>query len=73
MVMFPPVVTGGMGGAATGSVGVAGGSTGTATFPGAGSTHGGWEEEDMSYPGQVVGRVRGTEDLIIRENSTIQY
>ncbi len=49
MVMFPPVVTGEWG-AATGSVGVAGGSTGTATFPGAGSTHGGWEEEDMSYP-----------------------
>ncbi|EIA5058423.1 hypothetical protein K7M62_003565 [Salmonella enterica] len=51
MVMIPPVVTGGIGGAATGSVGVAGGSTGTATFPGAGRSHGGWEEEDMSYPG----------------------
>ncbi len=50
MVMIPPVVTGGVGGATTGSVGVAGGSTGTATFPGSGS-HGGWEDEDMSYPG----------------------
>ena len=60
MVMFPPVVTGGMGGAATGSVGVAGGSTGTATFPGAGSTHGGWEEEDMSYPGSGSGSRQGT-------------
>lgn len=50
MVMIPPVITGGMGGAVTGSVGVAGGSSGTATFPGAGN-HGGWEEDDMSYPG----------------------
>ena len=50
MVMIPPVITGGIGGAATGSVGVAGGSSGTATFPGSGS-HVGWEDDDMSYPG----------------------
>ncbi|MCK6977988.1 Tox-REase-5 domain-containing protein [Enterobacter roggenkampii] len=49
MIMILPGA--GMGGAATGSVGVAGGSTGTATFPGAGSRDGGWEDEDMSYPG----------------------
>lgn len=59
MVMFPPVVTGGMGGVATGSVGVASGSTGTATFPGAGSPHGGWEEEDMSFPGSGSGARQG--------------
>lgn len=51
MVMIPPVITGGMGGAVTGSVGVAGGTSGTARFPGVGSGHGGWENEDMSYPG----------------------
>lgn len=51
MVMIPPVITGGMGGAVTGSVGVAGGTSGTTRFPGAGSGHGGWEDEDMSYPG----------------------
>ncbi len=49
MVMIPPVVTGGMGGAATGSVGVAGGLTGTATFPGAGGSRGGWEDENSKH------------------------
>jgi hypothetical protein len=44
---------------ATGSVGVASGSTGTATFPGAGSPHGGWEEEDMSFPGSGSGARQG--------------
>lgn len=39
------------GGSAAGSVGVAGGSTGAATFPGTGRSHGSWEDEDMSYPG----------------------
>ncbi|MFO3951482.1 Tox-REase-5 domain-containing protein [Enterobacter hormaechei] len=51
MVMIPPVINGGMGGAAAGSAGAAGGATGTSTFPGAGGSHGGWEDEDMSYPG----------------------
>ena len=37
---------GGMGGAATGSVGVAVGATGASTFPGSGS-HGQWEDEDL--------------------------
>ncbi|MFB0860621.1 Tox-REase-5 domain-containing protein, partial [Enterobacter cloacae] len=50
MVMIPPVVIGGTGGAAAGSVGMAGSTGGASTFPGAGS-HGGWEDEDMSYPG----------------------
>ncbi|MCK7230499.1 hypothetical protein L8P27_22175, partial [Enterobacter asburiae] len=58
MVMFPPVVTGGMGGAATGSVGAAGGVSGASTFPGSGR-HGGWEEDDMSYPGSGSGSRQG--------------
>lgn len=66
MVMIPPVVTGGIGGAATGSVGVAGGSTGTATFPGAGRSHGGWEEEDMSYPGAGNAQSRSQEGFDYR-------
>lgn len=45
MVMIPPVVIGGTGGAA---VGMAGSAGGTSTFPGAGS-HGGWEDDDI-YP-----------------------
>lgn len=60
MVMIPPVVTGGVGGAATGSVGVAGGSTATATFPVAVGSHGGWEDEDMSYPNSGNGSRQGT-------------
>lgn len=51
MVMIPPAVTGGLGGATAGSVGVAGRSTGSITFPGSGSRHGGWEDDDMPYPG----------------------
>ena len=58
MVMFPPVVTGGMGGAATGSVGAAGGVSGASTFPGSGR-HGGWEDDDMSYPGSGSGSRQG--------------
>lgn len=49
MVMI--LTGGGIGGGATGSVGVAGRAMGASTFPGAGSSHGGWEDEDMSYPG----------------------
>jgi len=50
-----------MGGATAGSVGVAGRTTGTSTFPGAGSNHGGWEDEDMSYPdsGRTQSRSHG--------------
>ncbi|EBP3771268.1 hypothetical protein T041_07780 [Salmonella enterica subsp. arizonae] len=51
MVMIPPVVTGGIGGAATGSVGVAGGSTGTATFPGAGNAQS-RSQEGFDYRGK---------------------
>lgn len=47
MVMIP-AVTGGMGGAAAGSIGMAGGATGISTFPGAAS-HERWEEDDLSY------------------------
>lgn len=53
MVMIPPVVSGGIGGAAAGSVGMAGSSAGTATFPGSVSRHGGWEDDDMTYSGSV--------------------
>ncbi|WP_352444641.1 Tox-REase-5 domain-containing protein [Citrobacter sedlakii] len=60
MVMIPPVINGGMGGAAAGSAGAAGGATGTSTFPGAGGSHGGWEDEDMSYPGSGNGSRQGT-------------
>ncbi|MFE4111821.1 Tox-REase-5 domain-containing protein [Kosakonia sp. YIM B13611] len=49
MVMIPPVISGGMGGAAAGSVGLAGSSTGTATFPGSWRSHDSWEDADMSY------------------------
>ncbi|ENH4881562.1 hypothetical protein ABV508_003223, partial [Salmonella enterica] len=55
-----------IGGAATGSVGVAGGSTGTATFPGAGRSHGGREEEDMSYPGAGNAQSRSQEGFDYR-------
>lgn len=53
------VVYGGMGGAAAGSVGAAGRSTGTSMFPGTGSSHGGWEDEDMSYPDSGSGSRQG--------------
>ncbi|MFU0919527.1 Tox-REase-5 domain-containing protein [Kluyvera sichuanensis] len=53
------VMIGGMGGAAAGSVGAAGGATGTSTFPGAGGSHGGWEDEDMSYPDSGSGPRQG--------------
>ena len=59
MVMIPPVVTGGMGGAATGSVGMAGSASGASGFPGAGR-HGGWEDEDMYYPGSGGAQSRNT-------------
>lgn len=39
----------GVGGAAAGSVGMAGGATGRTIFPGAGSNDN-WDEDDMSYP-----------------------
>jgi len=48
-----------MGGAAAGSVGAAGRSTGTSMFPGTGSSHGGWEDEDMSYPDSGSGSRQG--------------
>lgn len=51
MVMISSVIYGSMGGSVAGSVGAAGRTTGTSTFPGTGSNHGGWEDEDMSYPG----------------------
>ncbi|WP_042284617.1 Tox-REase-5 domain-containing protein [Citrobacter sedlakii] len=50
---------GGVGGAATGSVGVAGGATGASTFPGAGSSNGSWEDEDMFYPDSGSGARQG--------------
>jgi len=53
------VVYGGMGGAAAGSVGAAGRLTGTSMFPGTGSSHGGWEDEDMSYPDSGSGSRQG--------------
>ena len=49
MVMIPPVINGGMGGAAAGSAGAAGGATGTSTFPGAGGSRGGWEDENSKH------------------------
>lgn len=48
MVMIPPVLAGGTGTAAAGSVGAAGSATGTSTFPGA-ESHGGWEADDIFY------------------------
>lgn len=58
MVMIPPVVTGGMGGAAAGSIGVAGGSTSASTFPGSGN-HGGWGDDDISVPTESSSSVNG--------------
>lgn len=72
MVMIPPVINGGMGGAAAGSAGAAGGATGTSTFPGAGGSHRGWEDEDMSYPGSGSAHSRSQGDLITRENPMIR-
>lgn len=46
MVMIPPVITGGMGGATAGSIGMAGSAGSSSIFPGAVS-HGGWEDDDM--------------------------
>ncbi|MEA4717656.1 contractile injection system protein, VgrG/Pvc8 family [Klebsiella pneumoniae] len=48
MVMIPPVLAGGTGTAAAGSVGAAGSATGTSTFPGA-ESHGGWVADDIFY------------------------
>lgn len=44
----------------------------TRTFPEQGS-HGGWEEEDMSYPGAGNAQSVVRKDLIIGENSMIQF
>ncbi|MCB5321028.1 Tox-REase-5 domain-containing protein [Yersinia intermedia] len=59
MVMFLPVTGGSIlgGGASAGSIGAAGSSNGTATFPGMGSG-GGWEYDDMSMPSSGGPRTR---------------
>ncbi|HAZ3906499.1 TPA: hypothetical protein J1X00_005005 [Escherichia coli] len=57
MVMVP--TWGVMGGAATGSVGMAGASTGIAAFPGAGSRDGDWEADNISYSGSGYGSRQG--------------
>ncbi|MCT9846339.1 restriction endonuclease fold toxin 5 domain-containing protein [Leclercia adecarboxylata ATCC 23216 = NBRC 102595] len=59
MVMIPPVVTGGMGGASAASIGMAGSSSGSSTFPGAVS-HDGWEDDGTSYgSGSAHSRTHG--------------